>query len=375
MANVKKIILTGGGTGGHIAPLLAVAAEIKKINPNAEMLYLGRKEDVLSNFIRTADISSKAIYAGKLRRYFSWQNFIDFFKIAVGILQSLIIIWQFKPDVIFAKGGFVSVPVAFAARLFRRPIVAHESDVVMGLANRIISKWAKKIACGFEPKNYIDLPPINLVYAGNPVRPEFLTEKIKPLLKTITIGKRKTDPELPIVLIMGSSQGAHRINELSLSILPALLAKMTVIQISGRGDYNWLENESKRLLEKEQQRYFLYSFLSEELPAIIHKADVVVSRASAGVLSELALMEKPSIIIPLSTAAGNHQWHNAKIFQRSEAVELLDEREATPKDLEQKIFDLINSKKKRENLSTKISKFAKPDAAKKLAEIILEETN
>lgn len=370
-----KIILTGGGSGGHIAPLLAVVSEIKKLHPDADLLYIGRKEDIESNFIQDAGLKSKAIYAGKIRRYFSWLNFVDLVKVAIGGIQSFFIIWQYRPNVVFAKGGFVSVPVAFASRVFKISIVAHESDVVMGLANRIVSRWAQKIACGFDPENYIDLKADKLVYTGNPVRAEFIEESAKAVKKSVIIGKRKTEGTLPLLLIIGASQGAHRINELLLPILPNLLEKMCIVHISGRGDYNWLENEKNHLNDLQQKRYYLYSFLLKELSSIIHRADVVISRAGASALSELAIFKKVSIIIPLSTSASNHQWHNAKIFERAEAIKLVDERKASPRDLQNLIIDLLKDKKLQSSLSTNINQFASPNAAQKIAELIINEVN
>lgn len=356
-------------------PLLAVAEEILALESKVELLYLGRREDIADFWSRQTDIVARAIYAGKLRRYFSWLNFLDLLiRLPIGFFQSLAAIKSFKPMIIFAKGGYVSVPVILAAKVLKIPIIAHESDVVLGLANRLAARWAKIVACGFEPRFYLDLSPKNMVFVGNPVRKDFLIQAKKPSAKILAIGKKKIERgKRPVLLITGSSQGAHRINELILAILPALLESLTVVHISGRGDYLWLENESARLTEKQKPHYFLYSFLTEEMPAAAAFADLVISRASAGLLSELAILAKPTIVIPLSTAASNHQWHNAKIFEREAAIRLVDERTATPADLKKAILEIINNSKKLKELSENIAKFSHPEAAKELAKLIIKE--
>lgn len=367
-----KILLTGGGTGGHITPLLAVIAQIKKLDPNIKILYVGRKQDI-SAYFADIDVETKSILTGKLRRYFSWLNFTDLIKVFLGTIQSLFIVLFNKPNLLFAKGGFVSVPVVLAARICGVPIIAHESDIIIGLANKISARWAKFIAVGFEPKNYIDISQKKLIFTGNPIRDDFLAIAGK-TQKSLVIGKKKIDHKLPVLLITGASTGAHRINELVHAILPDLLEKMSIIHISGRGDYNWLENEKKKLSEIELSRYHLYSFLAAEMASTMNFSDMVVSRSSANLLSELAVLKKPAIIIPLSTSASNHQWHNAKIFQRGGAIELIDERKASPVDLKEIILETIKDKKKCLKLSENISKFAHPEAAQKLAELIIRET-
>jgi len=374
MSNPKpiKILLTGGGTGGHITPLLAVISQIRKLNPEIQILYVGRKQDINAYFV-DIDVATKSILTGKLRRYFSWLNFTDLIKVFLGTIQSLFIVLINKPNLIFAKGGFVSVPVVLAARICGVPIIAHESDIIIGLANKISARWAKFIAVGFEPKNYIDISQKKLIFTGNPIRDDFIAVASKEQ-KSLIIGKKKIDHKLPVLLITGASSGAHRINELVHAVLLDLLKKMTIIHISGRGDYNWLENEKKKLSEQTLSRYHLYSFLSGEMAQAMNFADLVVSRSSANLLSELAVLKKPAIIIPLSTSASNHQWHNAKIFQRGGAIELIDERKASPADLKEIILETIKDKKKCLKLSENINKFAHPEAALKLAQLIIKES-
>lgn len=366
-----KILLTGGGTGGHITPLLAIIAQIKKLDPNIKILYVGRKQDINAYF-SDIDVETKSILTGKLRRYFSWLNFTDLIKVFLGTVQSLFIVLINKPNLLFAKGGYVSVPVVLAARVCGVPIIAHESDIIIGLANKISARWAKFIAVGFEPKNYIDISQKKLIFTGNPIRDDFLAIVGK-TQKSLVIGKKKIDHKLPILLVTGASTGAHRINELVHAVLPDLLEQITIIHISGRGDYNWLENDQKKLSKVQQNRYHLYSFLVDEMARAMNFADLVVSRSSANLLSELAVLKKSAIIIPLSTSASNHQWHNAKIFERQNAIELIDERKATPADLKEIILETIKDKKKCLKLSENINKFAHPEAALKLAQLIIKE--
>lgn len=361
MNNVKKtqsvkykILVTGGGTGGHVMPLEAVVEELS--HRNTEILYVGSGLDMEKGMAKRQKIKYQSVMSGKYRRYFSWQNFADPLRIIAGFFQSLAIILSFKPRVIFAKGGYVTIPVVFAGWLMAIPIITHESDVVMGLANRIEAKKAKKICVGFPVKYYHDLPLDKIVYTGNPVRKEFLSKIPNP--KSLYLNNSK-----PIILVTGGSQGARFINQNIAAILPKLTQKYHIIHICGKNDFEWLS-------KNKWSNYQLFDFTGK-MPELMKKADLVISRAGANSIAEIAVLAKPAIIIPLSTSANDHQNINAKILSKNNAAIILGEKGLTSESLLDIVNCALEDKKILEDLSKKISQFAQPDAAKTIAEIIL----
>jgi len=300
-----KILLTGGGTGGHLIPLLSVIAEIKKRDAQAEFLFVGPKSD-FNDTLREAGIEVKIITAGKFRRYFSLQNFSDIFKVLMGIDQAFFYILKFKPDVIFSKGGFASVPAVFAASYTRIPILTHESDTVPGLANKLIGHFAKKIFISFpESRKYF--PDKKIIVSGNPIREDIL-EGDKNRAQRF-FGLRE---DLPIILVFGGSQGAQKINEALFDSLPKLLADFQVIHICGTKNVEEIEKKMDGLELANKKRYKVYPYLKDEMKDAFALSDFIISRAGANSLSEIIALDKPSLIIPLPSAANNHQYHNAE---------------------------------------------------------------
>ncbi|MCL5795868.1 MAG: undecaprenyldiphospho-muramoylpentapeptide beta-N-acetylglucosaminyltransferase [Patescibacteria group bacterium] len=348
----KRILVTGGGTGGHVMPLEAVVEGLKE--RKAEILYVGSGLAMERAMAQRQGIAYGSVSSGKYRRYFSWQNLIDPFKILIGFFQSLGIILSFKPNIIFAKGGYVTFPVVLAGWLLGKPIIVHESDVIIGSANRWEAKLAKKICVGFPAENYPDLPLDKIVFTGNPVRKQF---------NNITIKQYNNKSDLPIILITGGSQGARFINQIIASMLAELTKKYHIIHLAGKNDYEWLRKNN-------WPNYELYEF-SDKMPEMMKKADLVISRAGANTISELAFLKKPAIIIPLPSAANNHQEANAKILEKANAAVVLREPALT----EESLLDIINlilaDKKMMQELSAQIGKFAQPDAAKEIARLIL----
>ena len=386
-----KILLTGGGTGGHLIPLLGVVSELKKICIKKKIekpkLLLITPASSFNQSISEAGIQIKTIKAGKLRRYFSWENLRDIFKIPVGIVQSLYYVYKFKPDIVFSKGGFASVPPVIASWILRVPIVTHESDIVPGLANRIIARFASKILISFSAaEKYFDKSKV--VLTGNPIRSDIAKGNAKNALKFF-----KLSSDLPTVLIFGGSQGAQKINELVLEILPDLIEKCQVIHQCGDKNYDEIKNKvniktgahssecksfnsnktnSYRLKPALQNRYRLYPFIKEEMKDAYALAKIVISRAGANSLAEIVALQKLNILIPLSTSANNHQPENAKFFAEKNASLIVDETVNNSQDLADAIFKLLSDKDLQTQIKQNLSKIASSqNASRKIADEII----
>ena len=374
-----RILFTGGGTGGHIFPIIAVAREIRRIYPreNIKFFYLGPPNSLHSILLSQEDIKVGWVLSGKIRRYFSGlsllQTFIDIiFKIPIGFWQSFFSIFFIVPDVIFSKGGYGSLPVVFSGWLFRIPIYLHEADVVPGVANRILSHFAKKIFTSFPQTQTEYFPPRKMIETGNPVRKEIAEgskEKAQELFK-MAGGK-------PVVLILGGSQGAERINDTILTILPELLQNFEVFHQGGEKKFKELKAEAQVMILEELKKYYhIFSFLREpELKQAYAAADIVVSRAGAGSIFEIAYLGKSAILIPLPESAQDHQVKNAYVLSRSGAAVVFEEENLTPHFLLEKLKYLISHPQEMAMMSQKARAFFKPDAARRIAEYILGSVN
>ncbi len=249
-------------------------------------------------------IPYRGVSCGKFRRYFSFKNIVDIFKVPIGILQARKILREFKPDVVFSKGGFVSVPVVIAANWLGVPIILHESDAVPGLANRICARYAKKICIRFEEtKQYLSQYGSRVVFTGNPVRKSILTGDADSGYKFTGLDKYR-----PVVLVMGGSQGARQINNLVTAGLDELLKKFQIVHIRGRGNLD---------ISLHKNGYAQYEYLDEQLKDIYAMCELIITRGGANSLAEIALLKKKALIIPLGTEASRgDQIDNSKIFVR-----------------------------------------------------------
>jgi len=365
-----KILFTGGGTGGHVYPLVAIAREIRRMysKKNLEFYYLGPKDDFGLILLSQEDFIIKTIVSGKIRRYFSWQNVIDvLFKIPIGFLQSLFFMFKMRPDLVFSKGGSGSVLVTYSARFLKIPVFLHESDVVPGLSNQTTSKWAKKIFVSFPKTEYFDPEKTTLV--GNPIRKEVMDGSAERAgeLFNLTFSK-------PIFLIMGGSQGSEPINDFTLLILNNLLKNYEIIHIAGRENIKQIQSEAQVVISKELDKYYHpIDFLDEEKIKHAYKAaDLVISRSGSGSVFEIAAVGKPSILIPLPTAAGNHQAKNAYAYSETGASVVIEQENLTPNLFQEKIELLFLHPEKLEEMKVAALGFAKPLAAKAVAREILE---
>ena len=367
-----RILFTGGGTGGHIFPIVAVkrALETSLRNKKYKFLYVG-PNGFAKEVFQKENIKCKFVLAGKLRRYFSLQNFIDLLKMPLGLIQSFWHVFWFMPDVIFSKGGYGSASIVFVGWLYRIPLIIHESDSVPGLANRFLALFAKKIVISFaNTKKYFS--PEKTVLLGHPVREELTQGNKEKGRKLFELSSEK-----PVILVMGGSQGAQRINEIVINILPRLLEKCEIIHASGEKNYNQIKASSNKILEKsdslKRKQYHLYPFLEEErLKHAYAVSDIIVSRAGAGGIFEIAAIGKPSLLIPLSTAAANHQTKNAWALTKIDGAVALEEKNITMNMFLSAVFKLIDNPEKAKEMGEKAKAFYNPSSNHKIAEEIIK---
>ncbi len=355
-ASSPHIVCTGGGTGGHVIPCLTVISELKKLAPRVKISYVGSRQGVERGLVRTAGIPYYAVTTGKLRRYFSLANLFDAVRVPIGVLQALHLFGRLQPDVVFAKGGYVSVPVALAAGLLRIPLIIHESDITPGLATHLTAKLANKICVSFsETKKH--LPKKKVVLTGNPVRAAGKAARGRQFLK---FQNRK-----PIILITGGSTGARFLNELIKSIAPRLVEKANLVWLTGPG--------KKRSGKLKTQNLRVFEYLDKEYPDVLAAADLVICRAGAGTLFELATASKPSVLIPLpATGSRGDQLLNAEFFAQKGATKVFQQETIRPGAFVAELTELLKNKRQLAKMSRAVKKLASKNAAQKIAKIILQ---
>ncbi|MCD8156378.1 MAG: undecaprenyldiphospho-muramoylpentapeptide beta-N-acetylglucosaminyltransferase [Clostridiales bacterium] len=315
---MKKIILTGGGTAGHVTPNIALMPRLKELG--YEIYYIGSYHGIEKELIGKENIPYYAISSGKLRRYFDPKNFSDPFKVVKGYAQARQLMFRLKPDIVFSKGGFVSVPVVLAAKHVKVPVIIHESDITPGLANKLSIPSATKICCNF-PETLEHLPEGKAVVSGSPIRRELLHGDRQ---KAYTYTGFTSD--LPVILIIGGSQGSQLINETVRRLLPDLLPRWQIIHLCGKGNLDPTLHH--------RTGYVQYEYMNEELAGLFAIADLVISRAGANAICELQALGKPNILIPLSRAASRgDQILNAKSFEKQGFSYVLEEEELSEKTL------------------------------------------
>lgn len=348
MRKQNRILLTGGGSGGHISPNLAIATVLKQKQSDLELLYVGSRLALDAELVKPSGIAFKAIFTGKLRRYFSWQNFIDPLFVLLGFFQSFFLLIRFWPRVVFAKGGFVSLPVVAAAFLLRRPIILHESDSVMGLSNRLLARIATTVCTAFPG---VTDKSSKEVMTGNPVRTSILHGD--PTKGFELTGFR---PEKPVMLVWGGSQGSQEINELLHGSLSELISVFQIVHVTGLGKQTEISHPAYRQFE----------YIADDLKHIYAITNLVVTRGGANSLYELALMQKPNIIIPLKTAAHNHQQINAEYFEQMGASLIL--RDESLSDLAKVLW---HNKAQYDAMKDSLKSVSRPHAASDIAQLIL----
>lgn len=321
---MKKIVLTGGGTAGHVTPNLALLPSLKE--RGYEIHYIGSYNGIERKLIEGAGIPYDGISSGKLRRYFDLKNFSDPFRVLKGCAEAMRLIRKYRPDVVFSKGGFVAVPVVLAARHYKIPTIIHESDMTPGLANKICIPSAVRVCCNFpETLNY--LPKEKAVLTGSPIRKELLEGD-----RLTGLNYSGLSASRPILLVIGGSLGAVAINNQIRKILPRLLKSFQVIHICGKG------NLDESLIG--HSGYVQYEYVDAPLRHLFAASDLVVSRAGANSICELLALRKPNILIPLSAAASRgDQILNARSFENQGFSKVLEEEQMTEESLLQTIED------------------------------------
>ncbi|MEA3293202.1 MAG: UDP-N-acetylglucosamine--N-acetylmuramyl-(pentapeptide) pyrophosphoryl-undecaprenol N-acetylglucosamine transferase, partial [Patescibacteria group bacterium] len=351
--------------------------ELKRISPDFDFFYIGPKDELSSILLSQEGIAGKNILAGKIRRYLEkksvFQNLVDiFFKTPIGIFQSFFYIFYLSPDIIFSKGGYGSIPSVIAGWLLGTPIFLHESDSVPGLANKICSRLAIEVFTSFPASKNLDkthFPLKKIISIGNPIRKEILNGSKEKGKKMFALQCQK-----PIILILGGSQGAQKINNTILSILPALLKNFEIIHQCGEKNLKQVKEEADVMIPKDFKKYYhLYSFLKErEIRNAYASADLIVSRAGAGAIFEISAAGKPSIIIPLPLAAQNHQIENAYAFAKNKATIVIEEENLTPHFFLEKLKIIFSDKEGLRKMSNNAKEFSRPKASYIIAQYIKE---
>lgn len=377
-----KILAVGGGSGGHVTPVVAVLKELRAKQPKIELRFWVDKKfapqarTIMSSF--DDSIAVQTITAGKLRRYyhltllqhFLWpslmfKNLGDGFLVGIGFIQSLfkLIIW--RPDVIFTKGGYVCLPVGMAAHILKIPLVIHDSDAHPGLTNRILSRWATSIGTG-APLEYYHYPKSKSKYTGIPINIDF-----KPFTKAEQWDAKREwgiNPDKPLVVITGGGLGARRLNSTVVSILKKLQKSASVVLLSGVGQYD----ELKVQLPKNSENFQLHAF-TNKMPQLLGASDVVITRAGATTILELVALEKPTILVPNAALTGGHQIKNAAVYEDAKAAIVLieDDMIDQPEMLLKAVNELVDNPKVTQAMAQRFGSFAKPNAAKDMAKMIL----
>jgi UDP-N-acetylglucosamine--N-acetylmuramyl-(pentapeptide) pyrophosphoryl-undecaprenol N-acetylglucosamine transferase len=344
---------------------------LRKISKDFQFFYIGPRDEFAQTFLPHEDVKIKWILTGKLRRYLNlksiFQNLIDLFKIPIGFLQSFFYLFFINPDLIFSKGGYGSLPVVVSGWILAIPIFLHESDVIPGLANRIAAKFALEIFVSFPRTLYF--PQDKMIWVGNPIRTELLKGDKEEALAYFKITREK-----PIILILGGSQGAQRINDKILAILNELLENFEIIHQTGVKNFKEVELEAEALVKKELKKYYHpFPFLKEEeLRRAYAICDLIIARAGSGTIFEIAALGKPSIIIPLPESAQDHQLANAYSFFESKATIVIEEKNFTPGFFLEKLRYLFSHREELEEMSKAAKDFSRPLAAKVIAHYIFE---
>lgn len=326
---MKHIVLTGGGTAGHVTPNIAMIPSLRE--KGFQISYIGSYEGIEKKLIEEMGIPYYGISSGKLRRYFDPKNFTDPFKVLKGYGEARKLLKQLKPDVVFSKGGFVTVPVVIAAKHRKIPAIIHESDMTPGLANKLCIPSAVKVCCNF-PETVDKLPADKAVLTGTPIRQELLKGSRKKALAFTGLTGEK-----PVLMIIGGSLGSVAVNTAVRQILPELLKDFEVIHLCGKGKLDESLVGTKG--------YVQYEYIKEELSNLFALADLVISRAGANAICEISALKKPNLLIPLSAnASRGDQILNARSFERLGYSKVLEEEEITNERLLSTILDLYENR-------------------------------
>jgi UDP-N-acetylglucosamine--N-acetylmuramyl-(pentapeptide) pyrophosphoryl-undecaprenol N-acetylglucosamine transferase len=367
-----RILFTGGGTGGHFFPILATIRELKRVAEEERILdlefYYISPDDFGVGLLREEGVVVIKTRSGKWRRYGSPENWLDLLRLPLGVAQALWNVWLLMPDVVFSKGGYGAVPAVVSAIIFRIPIIIHESDSIPGKVNQFSARFASRIGIAFPG-------------AAGRFREEKTALVGIPIRRGILGGKRDEAREnlnmftpAPVVGIIGASQGAEKLNSAVLGVVRELADGYEVIHQTGEKNFEEVEGEAKVILESgRRERYHPVGFLDESGMRDVYAAcDLIVSRAGASSIFEIAASGKPSILVPLSHAAQNHQWENAYEYAAEGAAVIIEEVNLTPHVLLGEIKKLFDDPEKMGKMGEAAGRFARPDSAELIAKEILK---
>lgn len=359
-----KFVLSGGGTLGPVTPLLAIAEELKRHGDHT-FIWIGTASGPEKTLVEKTGLPFIAIPAGRLRRYISFRNLAAPFLLAAGCFRAWHILRRIRPDRVLTAGAFVAVPVAWAAWFLKIPVLLHQQDITWGLANKLMLPVAKWVTVNF-PISLRTAPRRahrRMVLTGNPVR-AFIRESFDAVVPNeILLHKFHLEPDIPVVLVLGGGTGALSLNELVATAAQTLTNHVQILHVTGKGKAVPTETLA------HPERYHHYEFLTSEMRDALHLATVVVSRAGLATISELALLAKPTMLIPIPDS---HQEQNADYLVKEGAIVRVGQKGLTAQTLAKVILDFANDHERQSGVSTRLRKMANPDAAKEIAELVLK---
>jgi UDP-N-acetylglucosamine--N-acetylmuramyl-(pentapeptide) pyrophosphoryl-undecaprenol N-acetylglucosamine transferase len=363
------VIITGGGTGGHTSPGLAVAARLRE--RGISHAWIGSRDGLEARRAVELGIAYHAIPTGKLRRYWAWRNVTDLaVNVPAGVVRAWALLRRLRPRVVLATGGFVALPVVLAAALARVPVVVHEQTAVPGLANRLAARWARRIGVTFAESGR-HFPSGRVVVTGNPLRPD-----VRAGSRAGAMARFGLDPALPLVYVTGGAQGAHAINRAVGEIAGELLEHAQVIHQCGdnpaTGDLAWLAARRQALPAARATRYTVLPWVGAELADIYATAALVVARAGAGTVNECCQLGLPALYIPLPGTRGDEQTANARLVGRAGGCSILPQASLTPELLLERVRSLLADPARLKEMGERARTLAVPDAAERLVTLLLE---
>lgn len=372
-----RVVVTGGGTGGHTYPALTtirtLRARLAVAGTEPELLWVGVAQGLEAKVARQEGIPFKAIVTGKLRRSPNLRelgrNIADAFRIPLGILQAVMIVLRTRPAVVLSTGGYVSVPIGIAAWATRRPLVMHEQTLTVGLANRILARIATRVLLSHESS--VDHLPERAkgraVVTGNPIRPEILAGD-----RGRALAAYRFDPHLPLVYVTGGAQGAVQVNNLIAEILPDLLPGCQVLHQCGEYSFERMRQVADGLPGHLRERYRVVDYVHGDMPDVLAAADIVVARSGAGTVAELTALGKACVFIPLIPTGGDEQRQTARHLAEAGAARMVAGADATPARLREEIVTLLQHPDRRQQLADAARQHGRPDAAAAVATALID---
>lgn len=368
-----RIVIAGGGTGGHVLPAISVIEELERRRTAMDLLWIGSKTGIEGNEARARGIPFRSVSTGKFRRYPDIKTVADAVRVPLGIPQAWWILRGFRPDVIFSTGGYVSTPTVIGGTRMA-PVLSHEQTAVMGLANRLNARFVDVQALTFESSRRYAPNGSRAIVTGNPVRASLETGS-----RAAGLERFGFDERLPVLFVTGGARGSSPINERIEAILDQLLPVMQVLHQTGarsdNPDFDRLSRRREQVPERLRTRYALVERVRDEMADIYAMSDLILARAGAGTVAEIAYLGKASVLIPLPGAGGNEQHRNAEALASVDGAIVIDQDEATPQRLASMLLDLMADPARRADIGANAMKACFRDAASRLADELLALAN